>query len=95
MDSKDINEDILYKIYKGVSESLQAFDGIVITHGTDTLSETAFFIESTIDAGDVPIVFVGSMRPSTSVSADGPMNLYQAICIASNQNLEEEVFLFP
>lgn len=84
VDSKDINEDILYKIYKGVSESLQAFDGIVITHGTDTLSETAFFIESTIDAGDVPIVFVGSMRPSTSVSADGPMNLYQAICIASN-----------
>lgn len=84
VDSKNIDQDVLYKIYKGVSESLQTFDGIVITHGTDTLSETAFFIESTIDAGDVPIVFVGSMRPSTSVSADGPMNLYQAICIASN-----------
>ena len=79
VDSKDINQDILYKIYKGVSESLQTFDGIVITHGTDTLSETAFFIESTIDAGDVPIVFVGSMRPSTSVSADGPMNLYLSL----------------
>ncbi|EJS42288.1 asp1p [Saccharomyces arboricola H-6] len=84
VDSKDIDQDILYKIYKGISESLQTFDGIVITHGTDTLSETAFFIESTVDAGDVPIVFVGSMRPSTSISADGPMNLYQAICIASN-----------
>lgn len=84
VDSKDIDESLLYKIYKGISESLQSFDGIVITHGTDTLSETAFFVESTIDAGDVPIVFVGSMRPSTSVSADGPMNLYQAICIASD-----------
>ncbi|CAL9730711.1 hypothetical protein MOUN0_K02234 [Monosporozyma unispora] len=84
VDSKDINETQLMEIYHGVASSLQKFDGIVITHGTDTLSETAFFIESTIDSGDVPIVFVGSMRPSTSVSADGPMNLYQAICIASN-----------
>lgn len=84
VDSKDLNEELLYKIYKGVTESLQTFDGIVITHGTDTLSETAFFIESSIDTGELPIVFVGSMRPSTSVSADGPMNLYQAILIAAN-----------
>ncbi|KAL3233921.1 Uncharacterized protein RNJ44_03961 [Nakaseomyces bracarensis] len=85
VDSKDIDESVLFKIYKGVSESLQSFDGIVITHGTDTMSETAFFIESTIDTGEVPVVFVGSMRPSTSVSADGPMNLYQAICIAADR----------
>lgn len=84
VDSKDLNEDLLFKIYKGVTQSLQTFDGIVITHGTDTLSETAFFIESCVDTGDLPIVFVGSMRPSTSVSADGPMNLYQAILIAAN-----------
>ncbi|AQZ16318.1 ASP1 (YDR321W) [Zygosaccharomyces parabailii] len=84
VDSKDINEEILLRIYKGISDSLQSFDGIVITHGTDTLAETAFFIESTIDFGDLPVVFVGSMRPSTSVSADGPMNLYQAICIAAD-----------
>ncbi|AMD19744.1 HCL407Wp [Eremothecium sinecaudum] len=84
VDSKEINDDILLQIYEGITDSLQKFDGIVITHGTDTLSETAFFIESTIDSGDVPIVFVGSMRPSTSVSADGPMNLYQAICIAAD-----------
>lgn len=84
VDSKDINDELLFKIYKGISDSLQSFDGIVITHGTDTLAETAFFIESTIDFGELPVVFVGSMRPSTSVSADGPMNLYQAICIASD-----------
>ncbi|BAP72459.1 L-asparaginase 1 [Kluyveromyces marxianus] len=85
LDSKEIGVDELWKIYRGVCESLQRFDGIVITHGTDTLAETTFFIESTIDAGQVPIVFVGSMRPSTSISADGPMNLYQAICIAANK----------
>lgn len=84
VDSKDMDEELLFKIYKGISDSLQTFDGIVITHGTDTLAETAFFIESTIDTGDLPIVFVGSMRPSTSVSADGPMNLFQAISIAAN-----------
>ncbi|QEU60861.1 Asp1 [Kluyveromyces lactis] len=84
-DSKEIGLAELYKIYTGVCDSLQKFDGIVITHGTDTLAETTFFIESTIDAGQVPIVFVGSMRPSTSISADGPMNLYQAICIAANR----------
>ncbi|CCH58115.1 hypothetical protein TBLA_0A03150 [Henningerozyma blattae CBS 6284] len=84
VDSKDIDESILYKIYNGVAKSLQSFDGVVITHGTDTMAETAFFIESTLDVGEVPVVFVGSMRPSTSVSADGPMNLYQAICIASS-----------
>ncbi|SCV05035.1 LANO_0G17062g1_1 [Lachancea nothofagi CBS 11611] len=85
VDSKEIDERSLLKIYTGVSTALQTCDGIVITHGTDTLSETTFFIESSIDSGDVPIVFVGSMRPSTSVSADGPMNLYQAICIAASK----------
>ena len=93
VDSKDISEFQLLSIYNGISSALQRFDGIVITHGTDTLSETAFFIESTIDSGDVPIVFVGSMRPSTSVSADGPMNLYQAICIASNSKSKGRVVL--
>lgn len=84
VDSKNINEVQLLLIYKCLINSLQSYDGIVVTHGTDTLSETAFFIESAIDAGEVPIVMVGSMRPSTSISADGPMNLYQAICIASD-----------
>ncbi|CEP62287.1 asparaginase ASP1 LALA0_S05e02146g [Lachancea lanzarotensis] len=86
VDSKEIDESSLVSIYNGVSAALQTFDGIVITHGTDTLAETTFFIESTIDSGDVPVVFVGSMRPSTSVSADGPMNLYQAICIAADKS---------
>ena len=53
-------------------------DGIVITHGTDTMEETAFFLNLTVKT-DKPVVMVGSMRPSTAVSADGPLNLYNAV----------------
>ncbi len=55
--------------------------GFVITHGTDTLEETAYFLNLTVKT-DKPVVLTGSMRPSTSISADGPMNLYQAVCVA-------------
>lgn len=58
-------------------------DGIVITHGTDTIEETAYFLNLTI-AADKPIVLTGAMRPSTSLSADGPLNLYDAVRVASS-----------
>lgn len=56
-------------------------DGFVITHGTDTLEETAYFLNLTVHT-DKPIVITGSMRPSTAISADGPFNLYQAVALA-------------
>src|SRR6185436_2730183 len=56
-------------------------DGIVITHGTDTLEETAFFLNLVVKT-DKPVVLVGSMRPSTAVSADGPLNLYNGVGVA-------------
>lgn len=59
--------------------------GAVITHGTDTLEESAFFIDSTVNCGK-PIVFVGAMRPSTALSADGPMNLLQAVTVAADKD---------
>jgi L-asparaginase len=60
-------------------------DGIVITHGTDTQEETAFFLNLTVKS-DKPVVLTGSMRPSTALSAEGPLNLYNAVAVAANAN---------
>jgi glutamin-(asparagin-)ase len=59
-------------------------DGIVITHGTDTLEETSFFLTLVVHT-DKPIVVVGSMRPGTAMSADGTLNLYDAVAVAADK----------
>ncbi len=59
-------------------------DGIVITHGTDTLEETAYFLDLVVKSRK-PVVLVGAMRPSTALSADGPINLYNAVLLAGSQ----------
>jgi L-asparaginase type II len=58
-------------------------DGIVITHGTDTLEETSYFLDLVVKSKK-PVVLVGSMRPSTAISADGPINLYNAVALAGS-----------
>lgn len=58
-------------------------DGIVITHGTDTQEETAYFLNLVVKS-DKPVVTTGSMRPSTAVSAEGPLNLYNAVAVAAS-----------
>jgi L-asparaginase len=85
--SQDMSYDILLKVAKRINELAKSndVDGIVITHGTDTLEESAFFLNLTVKT-DKPVVMVGSMRPSTAVSADGPLNLYNAVGVAADPN---------
>ena len=85
--SQDMNFEIMLKLAKRCNELLadKSLAGIVITHGTDTLEETAFFLNLVVKS-DKPVVLVGSMRPSTAVSADGPLNLYDAVAVAADPN---------
>jgi L-asparaginase len=83
--SYDMTVEIWIKLAKRINEifAKNEADGIVITHGTDTQEETAYFLSLTIQS-DKPVVFTGSMRPATAISADGPKNLYDAIIVASD-----------
>ncbi len=85
--SQDMSFDIMLKVAKRINELLPTnnVDGIVITHGTDTMEETAYFLNLVVKS-DKPVVLVGSMRPSTAVSADGPLNLYNAVAVAGDPN---------
>ena len=85
--SQDMNFDILLTVAKRCNVLLasNSVDGIVITHGTDTMEESAFFLNLVVKS-DKPVVLVGSMRPSTAVSADGPLNLYDAVAVAGDPN---------
>jgi L-asparaginase len=81
--SQDMTVDIMLMLAKRINVLLAQndVDGIVVTHGTDTMEETAFFLNLVVKS-DKPVVMVGSMRPSTAVSADGPLNLYNAVGVA-------------
>lgn len=59
-------------------------DGIVVTHGTNTMAETAYYMNLTVKSAK-PIVFVGSQRPWTGLSGDGPRNLYDAVRVAATK----------
>lgn len=83
--SENMNNEAWLKIAKRVNEVLDKkdIDGVVITHGTDTIEETAYFLNLVIKSKK-PIIMIGSMRPSTSISADGPLNLYNAVAVAAS-----------
>ncbi|UQZ48350.1 type II asparaginase [Bacillus sp. PK3-037] len=81
--STNIDNKTLLELGKRVNKLLSSedVDGIVVTHGTDTLEETAYFLNLIVKS-DKPVVVAGSMRPSTAISADGPSNLYNAVKVA-------------
>lgn len=85
INSDDITDKIWIKLANTINELAKdpSVVGFVITHGTDTMEETAYFLNLTVKT-DKPVVFTGSMRPATSISADGYMNLYEAVCVASS-----------
>ena len=83
--SQTMNHEVWLKLAKRVNEVLADTntDGVVITHGTDTMEETAYFL-SLVVKSDKPVILVGSMRPATAIGADGPANLYNAVALAAN-----------
>ena len=85
--SESFANDNLLTLAKRVSQLAKQpdVDGIVITHGTDTLAETAYFLSLTVHT-DKPIAVVGSMRPGTALSADGALNLLSAVSVAASQD---------
>ncbi len=85
--SESITNENLLQLGRRVAELADSkdVDGIVITHGTDTLEETAYFL-NLVEKTDKPIVVVGSMRPGTAMSADGMLNLYNAVAVAGSKN---------
>ncbi|GBH07986.1 asparaginase [Pseudomonas syringae] len=88
--SEDVDVPTLLKLSASINTSLadSAIAGAVVTHGTDTLEETAFFLDLTVNSSK-PVVVVGSMRPATAVSADGPMNLLEAVSLASSAQAKD------
>jgi L-asparaginase len=88
--SQTMNHEVWLKLAKRINEVLSSddTDGVVITHGTDTMEETAYFL-SLVVKSDKPVVLVGSMRPATAISADGPINLYNGVALAGSPEAKD------
>jgi L-asparaginase len=85
VDSSDMTHEIWLKLANRINQllALDSVDGIVVTHGTDTLEETAYFLNLVVNSAK-PVVLVGAMRPATAISTDGPRNLYDGVALAAS-----------
>ncbi|HAA2218639.1 TPA_asm: L-asparaginase [Campylobacter jejuni] len=90
IDSSNMCDEIWLRLAKKIAKLFaEGIDGVVITHGTDTMEETAYFLNLIIKS-DKPVVLVGAMRPSTAISADGPKNLYNAVALVANKEAKNK-----
>ena len=85
--SQDMNDEVWLKLAQRINElaAMADVDGVVITHGTDTIEETAYFLNLVVKTRK-PVVMTAAMRPSTALSADGPLNFFNAVAVAANKD---------
>ena len=83
--SQDMNDEVWLKLATRINALVAKPDvsGVVITHGTDTIEETAYFLNLVVHSKK-PVVLTASMRPSTALSADGPLNFFNAVAVAAS-----------
>lgn len=81
----------MLKLYQEIKKNADNYDGIVITHGTDTLEETAYFLD-TMEIPNIPIVLTGAMRSSNELGSDGVYNYLSAFVWLVMTKLSEKVF---
>ena len=87
--SQDMSDEVWLKLAQTINADCKKYDGFVITHGTDTMEETAYFLNLTLKC-DKPVAMVGAMLPSTGLGADGPRNLYNAVLTAATPDTAKQ-----